>query len=198
MKQANNILKMTVFLTLALALTTCKTSEKGLASGKMPNINTLSSRVKVDISSDEQTFSTKGQLKMLANEVIHISLQPFTGFEAGRIELTPDSITVINRINKQYAKDSYKTALNNKFNFSKVQSVLTKNIIDGNYENLTLIDGFSPSSAIPEATVNKKFTVKLTFLSPEINVPVKNDFVIPKGYEKISTNEIKKQLFGRL
>jgi hypothetical protein len=71
------------------------------------SINVLTSKIKVDAKVGDKMISLNGSLKMKRNEVIQISLQipiPLMNIEAGRIEITPDYILIIDRIHKQYVK----------------------------------------------------------------------------------------------
>ncbi|MEG2514238.1 MAG: DUF4292 domain-containing protein [Bacteroidaceae bacterium] len=74
--------------------------EKVIAS--TPNIESLSSKMKLSIRTGGKDISVNGTLKMKANEVIQLSVAPFLGIEVAKIEITKDSILFLDRMNKQY------------------------------------------------------------------------------------------------
>ena len=77
---------------------------------KAPTHKEISSKVRVKIVADDgKDLSTNGQLKMRWNDVIQISLvDPLLGvMEVGRMEISTDSVLVIDRVNKRYISDSY-------------------------------------------------------------------------------------------
>ena len=77
---------------------------------KAPTHKEISSKVRVIIVADDgNDLSTNGQLKMRWNDVIQISLvDPLLGvMEVGRMEISTDSVLVIDRVNKRYISDSY-------------------------------------------------------------------------------------------
>ncbi|MBP5478071.1 MAG: DUF4292 domain-containing protein [Bacteroidaceae bacterium] len=77
---------------------------------KAPTHNEISSKVRVKIVADDgNDLSTNGQLKMRWDDVIQISLvDPLLGvMEVGRMEISTDSVLVIDRVNKRYISDSY-------------------------------------------------------------------------------------------
>lgn len=55
-----------------------------------------------------KNINVSGKLQMRRDEVIRIILTPFGIMEAGRLEFTPDYVLIVDRINKQYIKASYK------------------------------------------------------------------------------------------
>lgn len=55
-----------------------------------------------------KNINVSGKLQMRRDEVIRITLTPFGIMEAGRLEFTPDYVLIVDRLNKQYIKASYK------------------------------------------------------------------------------------------
>lgn len=72
------------------------------------NVDQVTCRMSMDIQAGTQKLSVGGNLKMKRNDVIQLSLQVFGFVEAGRLELTPDYMLILNRIGKQYVKVAYK------------------------------------------------------------------------------------------
>jgi hypothetical protein len=93
--------------------------------------NTLSARMNLDFSSLQQEFSSRVQVKMVYDDRIQLSLQPVLGIEVFRIELSNDSIKILDRLNKRYVSDNYnqlKNELAINFNFQNLQALLTNRI----------------------------------------------------------------------
>ena len=66
------------------------------------------SPIDFSLSAGGRDISVSGKLQMRRDEVIRITLTPFGLMEAGRIEFAPDYVLVVDRINKQYIKATYK------------------------------------------------------------------------------------------
>lgn len=81
------------------------------AKKKAPKHTEISSKVKVKVIMDGKDVSTSGQLKMRWNDVIQVSLvDPVLGvMEVGRMEISVDSILVVDRLNKRYVSETYET-----------------------------------------------------------------------------------------
>jgi hypothetical protein len=96
--------------------------------------HTLSARIKLEWESPQRDMSVRGQLKMIRNDCIQISLQPFLGVEAFRVELTGDSVKILDRLNKRYLAESYEDLKGFVapplfgFNFHNLQSLFTNNL----------------------------------------------------------------------
>ena len=90
--------------------------------------NTLSARLRLDFTGQQQEFSSRVQLKMIYNDRMQLSFLPFLGIEVFRIELTDDSVKILDRMNKRYMVDTYdnikgKTDID--FNFRNLQALFT-------------------------------------------------------------------------
>ena len=93
--------------------------------------NTLSARMKLEFIVQEQELSSRAQLKMIYNDRLQISIQPLLGVEAFRIELTDDSVKILDRLNKRFMVDSYnniKGTTDIDFNFRNLQALFTNQI----------------------------------------------------------------------
>lgn len=82
-------------------------------------------KVSADASADDGSKGVGGSLRMRRDAVIQLSLTKF-GIEGARLVFTPDSITVLDRINKRYVRASYaelqrSLALDRPFSFAVVQ-----------------------------------------------------------------------------
>jgi len=93
--------------------------------------NTLQARIQFDIALSGNEMSSRGQLRMIKGDRIQISIQPLLGIEAIRAELTPDSIKIVNRVNRWYMADSFNQIIDNKeidFNFYNLQALITNQL----------------------------------------------------------------------
>lgn len=116
-----NRLNITLLLVLSICLlAACKSSKTvtGPDSGlrlkgedlleaviaNTPVFDSFSSRLKLTMPTNKGEFSLNGYLKMQRNELIQISLLvPILRSEAVRVEISPEKILVIDRMNKRYA-----------------------------------------------------------------------------------------------
>ncbi|MDR0348882.1 MAG: DUF4292 domain-containing protein [Tannerella sp.] len=93
---------------------------------------TLSARIQFHIvTASGKELSSRGQLKVEKDYRLQISIQPVFGIEMFRIELTPDSIRFVDRMNKKYFVEDY-TALKERsniaFNFYNLQALFTNRL----------------------------------------------------------------------
>jgi hypothetical protein len=92
----------------------------------------LNARGQLKLEDKGETTSSGYALRIQKDSVIWISVLPGLGIEAARIKLTPDSVYMMNRIQKEYTATDY-TFLSRRFNvsldFQVVQAILL-----GNYQ----------------------------------------------------------------
>ena len=91
-----------------------------------PAFLTYSSRLSVDLQTGDKTMGSRVELKLVKDSALQLSVQPFLGIEVFRMELTPDSVKVMDRMNKRYVAEGY-TALKEEwpidFNFYNLQAL---------------------------------------------------------------------------
>lgn len=123
-------IRLAICVAFVLSLASCRSSKKaaeGAASGVTNPTETVvtnpadkptksvaagtnfTSKVKVTITQNDKNISTTGTLRMRYDDVIQITLvDPFLGItEVGRMELSPDNVLIIDRINKRYVSTTY-------------------------------------------------------------------------------------------
>ena len=86
----------------------------------------ITSKVKFSVETGAQKLTLTGNLKMKRDDCIRLQLMAFGFVEAGRIELTPDYVLIMDRINKQYLKAPYVQVdflRNNGINFNTMQAL---------------------------------------------------------------------------
>lgn len=78
----------------------------GNVTSHTPSVTSFSSKMRLTVNSNGKDISVNGTLRIKKNEVIQLSIVPFLGIEAGRVEFTPTKVLIIDRINKQYVEES--------------------------------------------------------------------------------------------
>lgn len=142
-------LHISIFLILVLLLGGCKSRKGSNKETYLPKMEkaeliaeiqqrelqyeTFSARIQADIELGKTKLSSKVQLKLQKDQCIQFSIQPMLGIEAARIEITPDSIRMLDRINKVYAKSGIEYlrtvfAVPFEFDFYNLQSLLTNTL----------------------------------------------------------------------
>lgn len=79
---------------------------------------------------DRENHEVSVQIRMMKDEVIWISATGMLGMEAGRVLITPDSISLINRMESVFVKESFETAsrwLGSQLSFNALQQLLVGN-----------------------------------------------------------------------
>lgn len=92
---------------------------------------TFSARMNLDFSSLKKELNSRVQVKIIYNDRMQLSVQPVFGIEVFRIELSDDSIKILDRMNKRYVADNYnelKQKADIDINFQNVQSLFTNRI----------------------------------------------------------------------
>ncbi|OAV69721.1 hypothetical protein Barb6_01883 [Bacteroidales bacterium Barb6] len=92
---------------------------------------TLSARMNAELVFPGKEVSSRIDLKMTRDSAFVLSVQPLLGIEMFRIRLTPDSVTVIDRMNQRYVSEGYaglqsRTAV--AFNFYNLQALLVNHL----------------------------------------------------------------------
>ena len=69
----------------------------------------FTSKVRVTITQEGKDVTTSGNLRMRYGDVIQLTLvDPLLGIaEIGRLELSPDKVLIIDRVNKRYVDTNY-------------------------------------------------------------------------------------------
>lgn len=88
---------------------TLSPTEKLLLNVDSTTYSNYTAKVHVTLKQKGKDVSTSGSLKMRWNDVIQISLvDPLIGItEIGRLEFSKDNVLIVDRINKQYVRETY-------------------------------------------------------------------------------------------
>lgn len=87
----------------------------------------LSLRMAVEAMYGDKTLPVKGNLRMRRGEVIQMAFTALGMIEVARVEMTPEAVWIIDRMNKQYAKVRYAELPligNSLVNFQMVEALL--------------------------------------------------------------------------
>jgi len=96
------------------------------------NYKTISAKGSIEFKMGNKGRKLNTVYKLIKDEVLQASVRiPIIGGEAMRITMTPDSVIIVDRLNKQYVAESFKNsqlASNFDFNFYNLQSLFTNKI----------------------------------------------------------------------
>lgn len=92
---------------------------------------TISGKISVEFMAGDKNSGMKAnsQLKIVKNDVIQLSIRaPFINTELFRLDITPDSIFIVDRVSKRYASESFNQLDKEKkvkFNYTNLQALFT-------------------------------------------------------------------------
>ena len=112
---------------LMLAFTGCKTSKQAARVGSEESMY-LSSKVEVTIPHGDAVYSVNGTMKLKKNEIVQVSfLMPILRTEVARIEITPDIIFLVDRMNHRYVrttKEELKDRLPRRWTYNRLEDLI--------------------------------------------------------------------------
>lgn len=124
-------MKRIIYLLLAVVvLAGCKSSKHlGTSETKVPVSTYLASKLQLTIPNKKGgSMSVGGTMKMKTHERIQVSLlMPILRTEVARIEVTPDEVLVVDRMNRRYVratKAELKDMLPKNVEFSRLEKIL--------------------------------------------------------------------------
>src|SRR5215204_4379643 len=95
---------------------------------------TFSAKGRMQLETPEEKIGSSVTIRIKKDSVIWISMVPGLGIEAARIRITPDTIQILNRLQRQYIAGNF-SMLKNKFNiaasFEMLQAMLLGNYLPG-------------------------------------------------------------------
>ena len=165
----------------------------------MSSPDVFSSRLKLVIPQEKKKQTLNGTVKMVRNELIQISLlAPVLRTEAVRIEVTPNEMLLINRVNKQYVitpAADLQRILGNQIDFQRLQSLLSEAVFMENPTGWNMKEG-NVKIALPvqDETTKQQITMELN----RITVPEQKPARInpPSRYEEKELKELVESLEG--
>lgn len=103
----------------------------------------FSSKLNMTISTASKTLSSKGNLRIVHNRAIQLSVQPLFGIEMFRLYVEPEFIIILDRMNKRYVKESFDEIKGKSpigFNFYSLQSLFTNSLFIPEHSIVTIKD----------------------------------------------------------
>ncbi len=132
---------------LGVFLSGCKTSREGMSTGKANtkalrefvasmqeqalHFHTFSARLNVDLEMSGKQVSSRVEMKLVRDSILQLSVQPFLGIEVFRLQLTPDSLKALDRMNRRYVAEEYsslKRQIPIDFNFYNLQALFINHL----------------------------------------------------------------------
>ena len=124
---------------LPLLLAGCKTSKVVKTAPVEPAY--LSSKLQLTVPNKNGSITVSGSMKMKSGERIQLSvLMPVFRSEVMRMEVTPDEVLLIDRMNKRYVRatrDELKELLPENADFDRLEKLLFKASLPGEKKELT-------------------------------------------------------------
>ncbi len=105
--------------------------------------NSLSSKLNMVVTTGSRSLSSRASLRIVKDDAIQISIQPLFGVEMFRFYIDPDSIVLLDRMNKRYVKESITTLKEQYpigFDFYTMQSIITNSIFVSGKHNAEISD----------------------------------------------------------
>ncbi|HBK30024.1 MAG TPA: hypothetical protein DDZ96_13915 [Porphyromonadaceae bacterium] len=145
---------------LATALTCCKPKQK-IISSTTPveekennelfsdileqsfDYGTLASKVTMNVEMGTRSLSSKAQVRIVRDKALQVSIQPLFGVEMFRFHIDPDSLVVLDRMNKRYVKESLTTLKEIYpvgFDYYTLQSLFTNSLFVSSKESAETTD----------------------------------------------------------
>ncbi len=180
-----------IFLLIALTLTGCK-AKRRVVDFTMPvaeksddalfrdilaesfPYETLSARLDLKLTNGTRSRSSKAQIRIVKDNAIQISVQPLFGVELFRLYVDPDTIALLDRMEKRYVKEAITTLKEHYpvgFDFYTLQSLFTNTLFVANKTGVTPTDfrrfsytrtpdsNYYLTSEDPESKIRYSFTV---------------------------------------
>lgn len=93
-------------------------------------------KMSISIDAFDRQMDVKATCKIVTDSAIHISVMPFFGVELFKLEMTPVSMTLIDKANRRYYQSNYGifyTKLGVNINYNTIQSLISNRLfIPGN------------------------------------------------------------------
>ncbi|ULB35797.1 MULTISPECIES: DUF4292 domain-containing protein [Proteiniphilum] len=89
---------------------------------------TFSAKLNMNLTNGSRSLSSRGNIRIVKDNALQISIQPLFGVEMFRFYIDPDSVLVLDRMNKRYVQESISSLKEQYpvgFDFYTMQSVFT-------------------------------------------------------------------------
>lgn len=155
------------------------------------NYDYFSARFNAEFTKDKKENQISGQIRILRDSVIWISVSPLMGIEMARFLVTNDSVWYINRIENTYFAGTFNyinKLINSTLDFDMLQSFLTGNDFT-EYENNSFKGGIDEGEYTLVTSERRKLK-KYVKDNSDLNIPIQHIWLNPTTF-KISRIMIK-------
>ena len=167
--------------------------------------NTFSSRFSASYHTTNTTHNFKGQIRLVRDSAIWVSISPGLGVEILRIMVTPDSVFFMNRVLNQYYTGDYSiinNALKVDFSFKALQSMLTNEFFLYPFDVTDTIAFLNEMEMQRFHRTVKLQTHRERELKKELRKPEKPDmiyvqYILDLANKKMSAIELKELQYSR-
>lgn len=170
---------------LVLILTSCSTSRNTLRNTTIgglsgteymekviewtPSRDNLTARARIELNvGSSSPMSVNANMRVRRGEIIRFSVAPILGIEVARIDITPDKIMAVDRMNKRYVELGFaeiSSLLNTELDFNILQSLILNEIFIPGKDKLSVADasGFTLSPYADRARLQVKGTKRIVY-----------------------------------
>ncbi|MCD7720997.1 MAG: DUF4292 domain-containing protein [Prevotellaceae bacterium] len=209
-------------LAFTLALAGCRSShnatqggatgQSSLVNGRNTSVNSLTAKMKLSLEAGGKSISLGGTYRLLRDDVVQINLTYsvlIVSMNVGTMELTKDSILIIDRMEKRYCRVAYKQIAPLReagVDFDYLQRVfwgdaadVTNKYVSWSYGSwLPLSDGQFPQELSLTLKDNNSKQYKATFTLSKVQETSDWDTrtSIPSGYEEVTGETVMKAIMS--
>lgn len=145
-----------------------------------------SNKVRFKIDYQQHSYSVSGSVSMIQDSAIILSLQPLMGIELYRMEIMPQHVTVIDKMNRRYVRMTYEqlqrqTGVN--AGFDEIQAICMDRVFMAGVKQAELA-GKNPKVVTTETEHNIGFedeTLSYNFKVDKNNLQLNETAIMPKG-----------------
>ena len=155
---------------------------------KGAEVDWFTAQLKGQVQLNDNTYPISAQLRMRKDSVIWISVSSILGLEAARINITPDSVKLINRLNSTYFIGDVKE-LTKRYNlhlsFYEIQNVFLAKHSFSNSSTFQLLPSEQDYILFADSdTANYTLRLNSEFLPLEINSVQQDSITLKLSYSK--------------
>lgn len=146
------------------------------------DLTDITAKTAITIDFNYQPTTLKGRLRMRRNEIVQISVTALGVVEVALIEITPETICLIDRVNKKYAKIEFSSGLLNNIgiNFATIQALFWNRIfIPGEKNAWNHLDDFKLKDEGTQICIE-----------PKRQTMLKSSFYVDDSYKQLQQTKL--------
>lgn len=134
-----------------------------------PSRDNLTARARIELNvGSSSPMSVNANMRVRRGEIIRFSVAPILGIEVARIDITPDKVMAVDRMNKRYVELGFaeiSSLLNTELDFNILQSLILNEIFIPGKDKLSVADasGFTLSPYADRARLQVKGTKRIGY-----------------------------------